>query len=179
MLEPHADGFPQLLRPGDKLPAETLLAERAYLLNLTTSELTALAGGLRVLNANVGQSPRGGLAERPETLTNDVFTNLGRMDTGGRVAEAAENVYEGRDRATGDVRWAATAVDLVFGSNSMLWARAEIYASAYTQEKFVRDFVAARHKGHEPRPFRPGLMGGCEVRRAEHARRGDVSVGEE
>jgi catalase-peroxidase len=116
------------------------------MLNLSAPEMTVLLGGMRALNANLGQSPHGVFTDRPETLTNDFFTNLLDMSTEWRVSESAENVYEGRDRATGDVRWTATAVDLVFGSNSQLRAIAEVYAQDDSKEKFVRDFVAAWDK---------------------------------
>jgi catalase-peroxidase len=142
-LEPRADGFRNYLRAGEKLAPETLLLDRAYMLNLSAPEMTVLIGGLRALNANVGQSPLGVLTDRPGTLTTDFFVNLLDMSTEWKPATAAENEYEGRDRATGKPRWTATAVDLVFGSHSQLRANAEIYAAGDAQEKFVRDFVAA------------------------------------
>ncbi|MHA6793492.1 catalase/peroxidase HPI [Pseudonocardia bannensis] len=145
VLEPKADGFRNYLRAGVKLPAETLLVDRAYMLNLSAPEMTVLVGGMRALNANSGQTQHGVFTDRPETLTNDFFRNLLSMGTEWKVSEA-ENVYEGRDRATGEVKWTATAVDLVFGSNSQLRAIAEVYACADAKEKFVRDFVAAWDK---------------------------------
>jgi catalase-peroxidase len=146
VLEPAADGFRNYLRPGEKLPPETLLVERATLLTLSAPEMTVLIGGMRALNANFGQSAAGVLTGRPETLTNDFFVNLLDMGTEWRASASAENEYEGRDRASGEVRWTATAVDLVFGSNSQLRAIAEVYACDDSNEKFVRDFVAAWDK---------------------------------
>ena len=146
MLEPTADGFRNYLRAGEKLPPEQLLLDRANLLTLTAPEMTVLVGGLRALNANHGQSAHGVFTDRPGTLTNDFFVNLLDMGTEWKASVAAENVYEGRDRGTGDVKWTATAVDLVFGSNSQLRALAEVYASDDAKEKFVRDFVAAWDK---------------------------------
>jgi catalase-peroxidase len=146
VLEPKADGFRNYLRPGEKLPAETLLVDRAFMLNLTAPEMTALVGGMRALNANFGRSRHGVFTDRPEALTNDFFVNLLDMGTEWKVSASTENVYEGRDRATGEVKWTATAVDLVFGSNSQLRGIAEVYACKDSQEKFVRDFVAAWDK---------------------------------
>jgi catalase-peroxidase len=146
VLEPVADGFRNYIRPQVKLSPETLLVDRAYMLNLSAPELTVLIGGLRALNANLGQSPHGVFTDRPGTLTNDFFVNLLSMGTEWKVSESAENVYEGRDRATGEVKWTATAVDLVFGSHSQLRALAEVYATRDAKEKFVSDFVAAWHK---------------------------------
>jgi len=146
VLEPAADGFRNYLRAGEKLPPEQRLLDRANLLTLTPSEMTVLIGGLRALNANVGQSPRGVFTDRPGTLTNDFFVNLVDMGTEWKASASAENEYEGRDRATGEVKWTATAVDLVFGSNSQLRAISEIYACDDAPEKFVRDFVAAWDK---------------------------------
>jgi catalase-peroxidase len=146
VLEPIADGFRNYLRPGDKLPPETRLVDRAFMLNLTAPEMTVLIGGMRALNANYRQSPHGVLTDRPETLTNDFFANLLDMGTEWKTSASAENVYDGRDRATGEVRWTATAADLVFGSNSELRAIAEVYAADDAKEKFVRDFVAAWNK---------------------------------
>jgi catalase-peroxidase len=145
VLEPKADGFRNYLRAGEKLPAETLLVDRAYMLNLSAPEMTVLVGGMRALNSNHGRAPHGVLTERPEMLTNDFFRNLLDMRTDWKVSET-ENVYEGRDRATGEVKWTATPTDLVFGANSQLRAIAEVYASADAREKFVRDFVAAWDK---------------------------------
>jgi catalase-peroxidase len=145
VLEPKADGFRNYLRAGEKLPPETLLVDRAYMLNLSAPEMTVLVGGMRALNANVKQSSHGVFTDRPETLTNDFFRNLLDMRTEWKVSDT-ENVYEGRDRATGELRWTATAADLVFGSNSQLRAIAEVYACRDATEKFVRDFVAAWDK---------------------------------
>jgi catalase-peroxidase len=146
VLEPAADGFRSYLRPGEKLSPETLLLDRANLLTLTPPEMTALVGGLRALNANVGQLAHGVFTDRPATLTNDFFVNLLDMGTEWAPSVGTENVYEGRDRATGDAKWTATAVDLVFGANSQLRALAEVYAQDDSKEKFVRDFVAAWDK---------------------------------
>ena len=146
VLEPTADGFRNYFPPGHKLPAEELLLDRANLLNLTAPEMTVLIGGMRALNANFGQSHLGVFTDRPEMLTNDFFVNLLDMSTDWKASTWAENVYEGRDRATGDVKWTATAVDLVFGSNSQLRAISEVYACDDSKEKFVGDFVAAWNK---------------------------------
>jgi catalase-peroxidase len=147
VLEPRADGFRNYLRPGEKLSPETLLVDRAYMLNLSAPEMTVLIGGLRALNANAGGTAHGVLTDRPETLTNDFFVNLLDMRTEWKTAASAEeNVYEGRDRATGEVKWTATAVDLILGSNSQLRAISEVYACHGAQDKFVRDFVAAWDK---------------------------------
>jgi len=146
VLEPTADGFRSFLRTGEKLPPEQLLLDRAFQLTLTAPEMTVLVGGMRVLNANVGQSAHGVFTDRPETLTNDFFVNLLDTSAEWKVSPSAENVYEGRDRATGEVRWTATAVDLVFGSNSQLRAISEVYACDDSKKKFVRDFVSAWDK---------------------------------
>ncbi len=146
VLEPTADGFRSYLRAGEKLPPETLLLDRANLLRLTAQEMTVLVGGMRALDANVGRLPYGVLTDRPGTLSNDFFTNLLDMGTEWTTSAATENVYDGRDRATGEVRWTATAVDLVFGANSQLRAIAEVYACADSGETFARDFVAAWDK---------------------------------
>ncbi|MGZ6340158.1 MAG: catalase/peroxidase HPI [Candidatus Limnocylindrales bacterium] len=146
LLEPRADGFRNYHRAGEKLPPETLLLDRANLLRLTAPEMTVLIGGLRALNANVGQAPHGVFTDRPGTLTNDFFVNLLDMGTEWKASDSAENVFEGRDRATGEVTRTATAVDLVFGSNSQLRAISEVYATDDATEKFVRDFVAAWDK---------------------------------
>jgi len=146
VLEPRADGFRNYLRSGEKLEPETLLLERANLLTLTAPETTVLIGGMRALNANFGGTRHGVFTDRPETLTTDFFVNLLDMGTEWQTSASAENVYDGRDRATGDVKWTATAVDLVFGSHSQLRAICEVYAQADSQEKFVRDFVAAWEK---------------------------------
>jgi catalase-peroxidase len=146
VLEPTSDGFRNYLRAGEKLAPETLLVDRAFMLNLTAPEMTVLIGGMRALNANSRRSPHGVLTDRPETLTNDFFVNLLDMSTEWKASASAENVYEGRDRITGEVRWTATAADLVFGSNSQLRAISEVYACDDAKEKFVRDFVAAWDK---------------------------------
>ncbi len=146
MLEPKADGFRNYLRAGEKLSPETLLLDRANYLTLTAPEMTVLVGGLRALDANVGQARHGVFTERPETLTNDFFVNLLDMGTEWKASASAENVYEGRDRTTGEVKWTATAVDLVFGSHSQLRGLSEVYGSDDAQDKFVHDFVAAWDK---------------------------------
>jgi catalase-peroxidase len=143
VLEPLADGFRNYLKGQYPVPAEELLIDRAQLLTLSATEMTVLVGGLRVLNANVGRSPHGVLTRRPETLTNDFFVNLLDMGTVWKAVSDAKDLFEGRDRKTGQMKWTATRVDLVFGSNSQLRARAEVYASADAQEQFVHDFVAA------------------------------------
>jgi catalase-peroxidase len=145
-LERTADGFRNYLRAGQVLSPETLLLERANLLTLTAPEMTVLIGGMRALNTGFGQSKLGVLTGRPETLTNDFFVNLLDMRTEWRPSTSAENVYEGYDRATGEVKWTATAVDLVFGSHSQLRALSEVYASDDASQKFVRDFVTAWNK---------------------------------
>ena len=146
VLEPTFDGFRNYLQAGEKLAPETLLVERAFMLNLSAPEMTVLIGGMRALNANVGRSAHGVFTDRPETLTNDFFVSLLDMSTEWRASASAENVFEGRDRATGELKGTATAVDLVFGSNSQLRAIAEVYACDDAKEKFVRDFAAAWDK---------------------------------
>ncbi|MFE9559972.1 catalase/peroxidase HPI [Streptomyces sp. NPDC006487] len=146
VLEPRADGFRNYLRSGEKLSPETLLLDRASLLTLTAPEMTVLTGGMRALNTGFGGSPHGVLTDRPEMLTNDFFVNLLDMGTEWKASASAENVFEGRHVATGEVKWTATAVDLVFGSHSQLRAIAEVYASKDAGEKFVRDFVGAWDK---------------------------------
>jgi catalase-peroxidase len=146
VLEPAADGFRNYLRAGEKLSQETRLLDRANLLTLTAPEMTVLIGGMRALNANSGQAQHGVFTDRPETLTTDFFVNLLDMGTEWKASASAENVYEGRERATGEVKWTGTAVDLVFGSNSQLRALSEVYAQDDSKEKFVRDFVAAWDK---------------------------------
>jgi catalase-peroxidase len=141
LLEPRADGFRNYLRAGEKSPAEHLLVDRAYMLNLTAPEMTVLIGGLRVLGN--GQTKHGVFTDRPGTLTNDFFLNLLDMGTAWKVSESTENVYEGSDRITGTPKWTATGADLVFGSNSILRSLAEVYATADAKEKFVKDFAAA------------------------------------
>jgi catalase-peroxidase len=146
VLEPTFDGFRNYLRAGEKLSPETLLVERAFMLNLSAPEMTVLVGGMRALNANFRQASHGVFTDRPGTLTNDFFVNLLDMSTEWKASVESENVYEGRDRESGDLKWTATAVDLVFGSNSQLRALAEVYASDDAEEKFVHDFVAAWNK---------------------------------
>jgi catalase-peroxidase len=146
VLEPTVDGFRNYIRPGEPFNLEYGLLERAFMLRLTAPEMTALIGGLRALNANVGQSRHGVFTERPDTLSNDFFVNLLDMGTVWEASGSAEHVYEGRDRATGEPRWTATPVDLVFGSNSELRALSEVYAADDAGEKLVRDFVAAWDK---------------------------------
>jgi catalase-peroxidase len=146
VLQPTADGFRNYVQAGAELSPEELLVERAFMLNLTAPEMTVLVGGLRALNANSGQAKHGVLTRRPGTLTNDFFVNLLDMRTEWKPSGSAANVYEGRDRATGEVKWTGTAVDLVFGYNSQLRAVAEVYAQEDSKEKFVRDFVAAWDK---------------------------------
>ncbi|MBT2407577.1 MULTISPECIES: catalase/peroxidase HPI [unclassified Streptomyces] len=146
VLEPRADGFRNYLRGGEKLSPETLLLDRASLLTLTGPEMTVLIGGMRALNTGFKRSPHGVFTRRPEKLTNDFFVNLLDMGTEWKASASAENVFEGRDGATGEVKWTATAVDLVFGSHSQLRAFSEVYASEDAGEKFVRDFVTAWDK---------------------------------
>ncbi len=146
VLEPTADGFRNYLRPEHTRPAEELLVDRAHMLTLTAPEMTVLVGGMRVLNANVGQTELGVFTDRPETLTNDFFVNLLDMNTKWQPSSECEHVFEGRDRGSDAVKWTGTAVDLVFGSNSQLRAIAEVYACDDAQQAFVRDFVAAWDK---------------------------------
>ena len=146
VLEPTADGFRNYLRSGQRLPAEHLLVEKAFMLKLSAPEMTVLLGGMRVLNANVGQSQLGVFTKRPETLTNDFFVNLLDMGTKWQRSSTSEGVFEGLDRRTGKVKWTGTAVDLVFGSNSQLRAIAEVYACNDSQKAFVSDFVTAWDK---------------------------------
>jgi catalase-peroxidase len=143
LLEQTADGFRNYLRPGHKLRAEELLIDRAQLLNLTAPEMTVLVGGLRVLGANTEQSTAGVFTEKPGTLTNDFFVNLLDMATEWKASSTAEGQFDGLDRANGEVKWTATRVDLVFGSNSQLRAISEVYGSADAKETFVNDFVGA------------------------------------
>ena len=145
VLEPTADGFRNYWRSGDKRRPETVLVDKASLLSLTAPEMTVLVGGMRAIGANSAGSSLGVLTGRAGTLTNDFFVNLLDMGTEWRVSET-EHVYEGRDRDTGELRWTATAVDLVFGSNSQLRAIAEVYGSDDAHQKFVADFVAAWDK---------------------------------
>ena len=146
VLEPFADGFRNYLKTKYAVSAEEMLVDRAQLLTLTAPEMTILVGGMRVLNANFEQSPHGVFTKRPETLTNDFFVNLLDMSTTWQATSEDEDVFEGRDRATGELKWTGTRVDLIFGSNSQLRALAEVYAQDGTQQKFVHDFVAVWNK---------------------------------
>ena len=146
VLEPTADGFRNYLGKGHQRTAEQLLVDRAQLLTLSAPEMTVLVGGLRVLNANADRSALGVLTTRPETLTNDFFVNVLDVSTKWAPTSDAEESFEGRDAASGAVRWTASRVDLVFGSNSQLRALAEVYASDDGQQKFVAAFVAAWDK---------------------------------
>ena len=142
-LEPIADGFRNYLKGRYSVAAEQLLIDKAQLLTLTAPEMTALIGGMRVLNTNVGQTRHGVFTQQPEALTNDFFKNLLDMGVEWKPVSEANEEFEGRDRKTGEVKWTGTRVDLVFGSNAQLRALAEVYATADAQEKFVKDFVAA------------------------------------
>jgi len=146
VLEPIADAFRNYLRGGCGVSAEALMVDKAQLLTLTAPEMTVLVGGMRVLNTNFGQTRQGILTNRPEALTNDFFVNLLDMGTEWKAVSKDEDVFEGRDRKTGDLKWTGTRVDLVFGSNSQLRALAEVYGSSDAEEKFVHDFVAAWNK---------------------------------
>jgi catalase-peroxidase len=146
VLEPVADGFRSYLKTKFAVSAEELLVDKAQLLTLTAPEMTVLVGGMRVLNANFGQSQHGVFTKQPETLTNDFFVNLLDMSTTWKATSKDEDVFEGRDRATGELKWTGTRVDLIFGSNSQLRAIAEVYGSEDSQEKFLHDFVAVWNK---------------------------------
>jgi catalase-peroxidase len=146
VLEPTADGFRNYLRKEHEKSAAELLVDRASLLSLTAPEMTVLIGGLRALGANFAQSKHGVFTKRPETLTNDFFVNLLDMSTKWTKSATSDCVLEGRDRASGELKWTGTVVDLVFGSNSQLRALAEVYACGDSQGKFVQDFVAAWNK---------------------------------
>ncbi len=146
VLEPAADGFRNYLKTKFSVTAEELLVDKAQLLTLTGPEMTALIGGLRVLNTNVGQAQHGVFTKRPEALTNDFFTNLLDMSTEWKAVSKDEDVFEGRDRKTGELKWTGTRVDLLFGSNSQLRALAEVYGTSDSQAKFINDFVAAWNK---------------------------------
>ncbi|MGA7075729.1 MAG: peroxidase family protein, partial [Halobacteriota archaeon] len=146
VLEPKADGFRNYLETKSSVSAEEMLIDRSQLLTLTAPEMTVLLGGMRVLNANYGQSQHGVFTNRPETLTNDFFVNLLDMSTVWKATTEAGDVFEGRDRATGELMWTGTRVDLIFGSNSQLRAIAEVYACDDAQDKFVYDFVSAWNK---------------------------------
>ncbi len=142
-LEPNADGFRNYVKKGFEGGQAELLVDKAQLLGLSAPEMTVLVGGLRALNANVGQAQHGVFTQQPGTLTNDFFVNLLDMRTQWKRSAADANVLEGRDRKTGQVKWTGTVVDLVFGSNSQLRALAEVYATSDAQGKFVNDFVKA------------------------------------
>ena len=146
VLEPTADGFRNYLKAKYTVPAEKLLVDRAQLLTLTAPEMTVLLGGMRVLNANVGQSQHGVFTHRPETLTNDFFVNLLDTGTEWKAISESKDLFEGRDRKSGELKWTGTRVDLVFGSNSQLRALAEVYGSEDAQEKFLNDFITAWDK---------------------------------
>ncbi|MDD5094775.1 MAG: catalase-peroxidase, partial [Dehalococcoidia bacterium] len=146
VLEPAADGFRNYLKTKYAVSAEELLVDRAQLLALTAPEMTVLVGGMRVLNANFGQSRHGVFTKRPETLTNDFFVNLLDMSTTWKATSEDKGVFEGRDRESGELKWTGTRVDLIFGSNSQLRALVEVYGCEDSQEKFVRDFVAVWNK---------------------------------
>ena len=145
-LEPEADGFRNYLKAKFSIKPEEFLVDQAQLLTLSAPEMTVLLGGLRVLNANYGKSQHGVFTQRPEALTNDFFVNLLDMGTEWKPSADDDQVFEGRERATGELKWTGTRVDLVFGSNSQLRALAEVYACNDNQEKFLRDFVAAWDK---------------------------------
>jgi len=146
VLEPVADGFRNYLKGKFSVSAEELLVDRAQLLTLTAPEMTVLVGGMRVLNTAFGQTRHGVFTNRPEALTNDFFVNLLDMATKWRAVSEGRDLFEGRDRKTGEPKWTATRVDLIFGSNSQLRALAEVYASADSQDKFLHDFIAAWNK---------------------------------
>jgi catalase-peroxidase len=146
VLEPRLDAFRNYFRPGERMPLDHGLLDRAYMLNLTAPEMTALIGGMRALDANYQGSAHGVFTDRPGALTNDFFVNLLDMGTEWAPSGSEENVYEGRDRLTGEARWTATAADLVFGSHSQLRALSEVYAAADGGERFARDFVAVWDK---------------------------------
>jgi catalase-peroxidase len=146
VLEPKADGFRNFQKKKYAVSAEELLIDRAQLLTLTAPEMTVLMGGMRVLNANFGQSQHGVFTKQPETLTNDFFVNLLDMGTEWKAASEDKDLFEGRDSESGEIKWTATRVDLIFGSNSQLRALAEVYGCADSQDKFVGDFIAAWDK---------------------------------
>lgn len=146
VLEPAADGFRNYFKPKHAVSAEEMLIDKAQLMNLTAPEMTALVGGMRVLNTNFGQTSHGVFTKRPETLTNDFFVNLLDLGTTWKASSDAQNVFEGRDRATGELKWTGTRVDLIFGSNSELRAIAEVYGCEDSSDKFIHDFVKAWSK---------------------------------
>ena len=143
VLEPAADGFRNYLGGDYSIPAEALLIDKAQLLTLTAPEMTVLIGGMRVLKANAGNAAHGVFTKRPETLTNDFFVNLLDMGTTWKAKSEAQDVFEGRNRASGELKCTGTRADLIFGSNSQLRALAEVYACADAKARFVHDFVAA------------------------------------
>jgi catalase-peroxidase len=145
-LEPKIDGFRNYLKGSQTLSAEELLVDRSQLLTLSAPEMTVLVGGLRVLNTNFGKSQHGVFTQRPETLTNDFFVNLLDLSTTWKATSDAQDLFEGRDRQTGAIKWTGTRVDLIFGSNSQLRAIAEVYGCSDSQSRFVHDFVAAWDK---------------------------------
>jgi catalase-peroxidase len=146
VLQPKADGFRNYQKTKYAVSAEELLVDRAQLLTLTAPEMTVLIGGMRVLNTNFGQFQHGVFTRRPETLTNDFFVNLLDMRTEWKATAEDEEVFEGRDRESGELKWTATRVDLIFGSNSQLRALAEVYGCEDSQEKFLHDFIAVWDK---------------------------------
>jgi catalase-peroxidase len=146
VLEPYADGFRNFQKAKYAVSAEELLVDRAQLLTLTAPEMTVLVGGMRVLKTNFGGTQLGVFTERPEALTNDFFVNLLDMSTAWKATAEDDDVFEGRDRATGAIKWTGTRVDLIFGSNSQLRALAEVYGCEDSQEKFLHDFVAVWNK---------------------------------
>jgi catalase-peroxidase len=146
VLEPIVDGFRNHLNSEYPISAEAMLVDKAQLLKLTVPEMTVLVGGLRVLNTNLGQTAHGVFTKQQESLTNDFFINLLDMGTEWKAVSDTQDVFEGRDRKTGELKWTGTRVDLIFGSNSQLRALAEVYGSSDAQEKFVRDFTAAWNK---------------------------------
>ena len=145
-LEPAADGFRNYFKPKHAVTAEEMLVDKAQLMTLTAPEMTALVGGMRALNANFDNSKHGVFTKRPEALTNDFFVNLLDFGTTWKATSASQDVFEGRDRVSGELKWTGTRVDLIFGSNSELRAIAEVYGYEDSQEKFVNDFVAAWNK---------------------------------
>jgi catalase-peroxidase len=146
LLEPVADGFRNYLKAKYAIPSEALLIDKAQLLTLTAPEMTVLLGGLRVLKTNVGQTSLGVFTQRPEALTNDFFVNLLDMGTEWKASTKDSDLFEGRDRKTGELKWTGTRIDLIFGSNAQLRALAEVYGCRDSQEKFLHDFIAAWNK---------------------------------
>jgi catalase-peroxidase len=143
VLEPNADGFSNYMKGNYTVSSEELLLDRAQLLTLTAPEMTVLVGGMRALGANFEQSQHGVMTTRPETLTNDFFVNLLDMGTEWKATSKNQDLFEGRDRLSGELKWTATRADLIFGSNSQLRANAEVYACDDSQQKFAQDFIAA------------------------------------